>query len=521
MELIKMTFVEADSMLEQYIRPHSIDLRPSSVKIFSEATDNGSRLSPMKLAKGAAGLFLPETKNAVKLRAHAPNDWDHKRIMFAMVVAVMQRDHSCEYEYIVGTTDHAGYTTSGTRVTFDRKMKLYFNNITRIHLSESSYRGNRVWQPKIQTHDQILNRDALRGFDNRRSRDLPVSLRPTDLFRRQSGSGEFGSFVQSRDLKVNNMCGAFTSQLKASSRRNNSTSNYLASTLSAYSAAAADPSLAHYGEDHDAETLRVANDKVDETVLERDPYLEEIRRNTRILDDGYITFGELMDLNPDFDEDRQLPFRNLSGNRQRIHNQAGWKGDDDETLAAIMISRGLPGIMIMSQYSEVRDLVINTRARQNEYKVVAGKISPYVDGISVKANWPYFESQVEDVLMHEITRGGVFEVEARIHANIDQFIEIWISVDGGEEAYFEFPVCMDALVAPTQDSDTKAFDSLSKGVMDLAAELSARRSSQDAGHTTTPSISLSSDVRRAREDSEHDRRDDRREERPRSGKTDW
>ena len=522
MELVKMTMVQMRGMLDQIAVPHSLDLRGHNVEEFARATDQGANVSALRLARSAAGLFVPDTTRSRKIETFAPNGWETDRIAFAMVVAVNNRERSKTYKYIVGTTDLDMSSGSDTRVKFDRRMKLYFNSITTIHMNESVHRGNRVWVPKIKSHDQILSRASLTGFDQEGRmgfKERPVSLRPTDLFRRQTGQTHFAKHFE-REGAVTNMCGAFTAPLKASNRVNNSTSNYLSRTLSAYMASAADPELAHHYDENKSDTLNHAHDRVEENDLELDPWMEEMKQSYRILDDGFITWGQLEKMNPDFDFDRIIFGK--YGNRSRgnsLANQSGWKGTDNETVAARIIAQSLPGIMINSMYSEVEGLVLKSNVRMGEDSVHIAQAWPYVDGISTRAQWPYFEGSCRDVLLHEATCGGRFEIDAHIDANIDGLIKIKIRVDGGPESYHEWPCCMDASLAPTLETDSKAFDRLAKGIVGLASELSARRMDDNPGHSDTPSLSTSAS--RVRNDRDERRDDDRRDRRPQRTERDW
>jgi len=482
MELIKLSFVEADGMLNQVIRPYDLDQRGSAIDLFSKATEKGFNISAKRLAAVAAPLMGPSTRR--KIDAHISNGWDAPRIMFAMVIATGNRANSKEYHYIVGHTDESMHTVRGTNVRFEKRMKLYFNNITRIHMTEATYmtrdRGHRsLWQPKIITHDQVLNRSAIEGFNGgrREHRNRAMSLRPTDLFTRQGGETAFGAYLTDKDVPVKNLCGVFSGQLRSSTRENNSSTNFMRRSLNAFVSSAADPQSAFIDDNHDHETMQRTIDSVIENSIDADPYIEQIRRDSNILEQGYITFGELMDMNPDFDEDSQLPFIPLDrNNRNRIvDNIVGFKSDENESIAAAMIAHSLPGILINSMYSSVDNLTITTRARVGENKLQSAFPHPFVEGMSIAASWPYFEDQIENILIQEVSKGGQFEFDARIDANIDQMIKIWIRMDGAPEAYFEFPAFCDSLLSPMLEDNMKSFEDLSKGIVDLAGDLSRQR----------------------------------------------
>lgn len=347
-------------------------------------------------------------------------------------------------------------------------------------MTESRHRNDTIWTPKIQAHDQILLRSGITGSDrgSLRGSDRPVTLRPTDLFKRGGADSAFGSFMRDNDSNVNNTVGSFSSAIRPSNVINNSQTAYAARNLNAWMQASNSPNDHYVGDGNDEDTIAAAGDRLAENSLELDPYLERIKRDTNILREGCITFGELMEMNKDFDEDRQLMFVPLDKRKLgSFINNSAWSEDTNEAIAATIIANSLPSILINSMYSSVNGLVLNSRARFGEHKVVCSEPTPFAPGMSVRANWPYFESQIEHVLMEEIGCGGAFEFEAYIDANIDQYIKIRIRMDGGEEASFNFPAYASSLLAPTQDKDFKSLDKMSKGIIDLASGLSNIRMS--------------------------------------------
>ena len=476
MELVKLIFVESSGIDRPVIRPYETSIKKDDLDLFASVTDDGMNLSTIRLAKVVAPLLGPSSTRRHK--AHIANDWDTNRIMFGMVVKVMSRGGASTYEYIVGYTDHSEHTQRGSNATFEPGMRLFFNNITRVHMTEATHRGNRIWQPKIQAHDQILLRSSLTGDSKERLRgdDRPVTLRPSDLFKRGSADSVFGSFLKENDSNINNTVGSFSSPLRASNIINNSQTAYAARGLNAMMQASNTPNDSYQGDSNDEDVLTAAQDRLVESQLELDPYLEVIKRDTNILREGCITFGELMDMNKDFDEDSQLMFIPLDKRKRGgFINNSSWSDDTNEAMAATIIANSLPGILINSMYSSVEDLVLNSYARHGESKVNFALVSPFAPGMSVKANIPYFESQLEHVLMEEVSCGGMFEFEAHIDANIDQFINIRIRIDGGEEASFPFPAFASSVLAPTQDKDFRSLDKMSKGMIDLASGLSNMR----------------------------------------------
>lgn len=520
MELIKLSFIESQGSSEQFICPFESRIKSRDYDRFAEATDNASTFTPARLSKIARDIMSPSTDGVQQ--SVIEGGWGERRIQFAMVVCVSNADRSSSYEYIVGTTDHSEYSTlSGKQVRFDPKMKMYITSITRINLGQARGRNGTIWQPTIKAHDQILHRSAVLG-NRRRGPDgsLATILRPTDLFRRNKGSKHFfaGSDREddfadggNDDNMVVNLCGTFNSALKMVNLNHNTISGHLSKSLGSYVEASASPSSAYMDDgDHDSDqVLRNACDVTDENVIEDDPFIERLTRWSNIVQQGYILYGELMEANPEFDENK-IPFMPVELNKNLIgwDGRSNWNDSTPAAIAANIIKNTLPALMINSMFSEVT-LTLNTRARFGESKCVVSFAQPFVDGLNVQATMPYFEGTAANVLLNEVSSNGIFEVDAFISANIDGEIEIRIAMDNDPEEFFVSPVFAGSFSAPVLGHNGRQVDNLSNGIVKLAGEMSKRRSASE-GMERRPGISTSTDIGSARRETTLAPRNDRR-----------
>lgn len=515
MRLLKLSMVETDGAMDGVIRTFDTDFKQSDIDRVVSLTDDGRNITADRLAQAiSAGDRMIVPTSDYKIASKIDNGWDEKRIMFAMVVEVLVSRNSSQYEYIVGYTDKSDYSNISGRAKFDPDMKLYFNSITRVHMTGGVYRGgSTIWQPSIKAHDQILNRSAING-NRRRTEATPASLRPTDLFNRKGSESAFGSHLRASGSVGQNTTGSMSSQLRASTRENNDPARFLTRALTAYSRASSSNGLGDMGRDDDDTLMASASDAAPENILDVDPYLEELRRDTGILESGYITFGELMEMNPDFDEDEQLPFTPFDVRKNTINltDATPWNADTPEGIAAYMISTSLPALMIHAMYSKVDNLMLNTRARMGEPQVLCGRPTPFIPNLDASSSIDWFESSIEHGLLRQLTCNGMFDIDATIDANIDQDIEIWISIDGGPEQYFAFAAHADSLVAPTMTDNIATVDLLADEIVKLASKVTTARDDSHPSHVSeNRGIDLSGDMSSARED--RDRR--RRREEPR------
>lgn len=516
MRLLKLSVVETNGAMQGVIRPFDTDFTQSDIDRVINLTDDGRSVSAERLANAISasdGMIVPSID--FKMDSKIDGGWGERRLMFAMVVEINTSRTSSHYEYIVGYTDHADYSQLSGRAKFDPEMKLFFNSITRVHMSAATYRGgSQIWQPSIKAHDQILNRSAING-ERRRTDLTPVTLRPMDLFNRKGSESAFGSHLRSSGSIGTNTTGSFSSQLRASTRENNDPSRFLSRALTAHSRATSARGSSDLDREDDDLVMASASDLAPENCLDVDPYLEELRRVSGIMDSGYITFGELMELNPEFDEDESLPFTPYEMRKSSIDlsGASSWNSDSPECLAATIIAQSLPVVMINAMYSKVDNLILNTRARMGEPRVLAGRCTPFVPGLEATSTLEYFESTVETVILQAISHGGMMDIDCTINGNIDQDIEIWISLDGGPEQYFPFFSAADSLVAPTLSNSIQTVDLLSDEIVKLAEGVRVARDDRSPSHVDiNRGISLSTDVADARDDRDNSR--GRRDGRP-------
>lgn len=496
MRLLKLNFVESPPTGTQFIRTFDFDIKNSKLDRLAELTDDGTNITPERMARVGASLLTPQTKERNKIISQIDNGWDQRRIMFSMVVEISSRPNNQQYEYIVGHTDYDGFSLlGGNGVKLDNRMKLYFDQITHINLSGGLRRDHQIWTPSIKSSDLLLNRDTLRGFGDSdlasQGGHRALTKRPADLMRRQGAELNYDNNNFAYDDKgerpsesnTNNTVGTFTQSLKFSARENNSATEFLVKTLGGYVSAStevAQKEESPYGLADDRQVklsnLSRASRRIEENDPTSDRYLQELRENTRILNSGFITYGELMEMNPEFVRADQETFAPADKRKDYRHSdKLAWRGDDNETIAAYTIASSLPGILIGNMYSKADKLCFNSYGRNNLQRVTGGVMSPYIHGLDTEATWPNFEHQISNILVHEVNRGGIFEFEAKVDANVDGWIDIWIKIDGGPESFHSFPAWGAATASPTLDTNVRSLADMSKNITTISHGLAESR----------------------------------------------
>lgn len=499
MKILRMSMFETDGAIPVPIRPYEMDMRSKGtlVEDLVEATDFGRSIDNVRMSKIASGLLVPSTRS---IHTEIPNGWGERRIMFAMALQVNENAYMEDIRYITGYTDHNDISALDGNVKFANDMRLYFNSIAKIQLSEVAVRGGRGVQPTVKENNLMLLRSSVsmdRGTGGRRH-NKPSLMRPYDVFAR-AGSNTVVNKLH-RNLadssNINIVTGTFGTETALSSRRNNNSANYLSQALSGYmgARAASHDSASNSGMMGDDEVNHNSNTsaRLQESQIQDDVMFDEMARFSEIAQQGYITWGELLRMCPEFDEDRELPYvtwdsRIKSASRKYrdadttnrdyvsgladYQSSASFTESTTESLAALMIAQALPEILINAVYSKLDGLVIDTHPALHEPDIYMGLPHPFFDKVPVSYGARYLEDQLRHVVLPNISRNGAVHVQAHINANIDQDIEIWIQIDGGPEEYFIYPAWGEHALPPIMTDDVKDVHQLATSIANVADDL--------------------------------------------------
>ncbi len=500
MKILKMTMFETDGAVENYIRPFTTDIRDTKriVNDIVNSTGMGRAMDTSRLARTASGILIPSTDI---VGSKIENGWAQARLMFAMAVQASDGPLSGNrIHYITGYTDHNEYTERGGNVDFPKDMRFYFNSVTKVDVAEMASRGQRVYRPIVRSNDLMLLRDSVETRSERRRRK-PFLLRPSDVMSRSSSANVFSGLTDdsNEDVSTVNLTGVFNLSTSLSSRANNDSVEYLSKVMTGYVNARShhnDPTDFNgaMGSDLDEEPdlFGDASERVRDSNFRDDGLFSGLKRFSDIVDDGFITWGQILKMDPEFNPSLHLPFRpwservrqsqytrgdqhggdtRYSGGLAHRETASAWHSNTNEALCASMIANALPSLMIKSSYSRIDGLVLDTDPQFDDPHVHIGTPQPYIDGIPIEYGYTYFVQYLKDVILPNISKNGLFRVEALIHANVDQDIEIYVTIDGGPEEYFIFPAWAGHLIPPIITDREEDVNTLATGIGALLEEI--------------------------------------------------
>lgn len=476
MKVLKLMFREVSTYEDMVLRPYETNIDGRLIDRLKDYTEQGRTVTASSIGRISNELLRPRAsvdprRDAARIRG----GWNQSRFMFIMVLETRNSANTTSCDYITGYTNYLGYSDQGLgRAKIAEDMELIFNSVTQVSLNLSAgHRGRQMYVPRIGKVDQVLSGHL--GRDGGRLSDT-YSMRPMDLFTRRAQSGEIGKLLRNQHVRVTDQRGSFNSKaLQFNNRDNNIAGSMLTRTLTAYRAA---NSGTDYLDDDQEEVLAGARSKVAENIIQDNALFQEIKKDSRILEDGYVTWGELLDWNRDLDD---VTVVQLQDSREAYSRGQGnhWAGQTPETLASVLIASMLPQMMIRSMYSSVK-FSIDNDSIGGAVRIAMGMVHPFMEGIPVETYFDAFQDALEFNLFPQISVNGALKVWFEVRADIDRDITIDIQIDNGPNERFVYPAFCDSLMTPVITSNGEDLEDVSKDILTVADELSAARRADTA-----------------------------------------
>jgi hypothetical protein len=484
MKVKSMILRESGEYNDLALRPYVADFDRTRVNQFIEHTDGGSMLQPKTLSSMAIGMLRPSTENCGI--APIASGWGERRFMFLMQVEMYNDTRQKGDMVLTGYTDYVGGVTkmAGDKVVLDPKMKLYFNS--KFHLKslmEFGSRGNQ-WGSSVRDSAQIITRTEHSDL-NRGGAHGTMSMRPEDIIMRATTTDDYritASKAGFRDTRAE-----FNLALKTSNRGNAQSSIYLSKSLSALRDAATDDYLT----DNDVARLSAARGLVREPSITSDRIFEEMQMDSNIMRDGYITWRELCDMNPDVDRITDVCFNDKRSENHRRGDTANWGGSDNETMAATIIANTVPAFMTEAMYASI-DVTMTNDVPGGQLETVITSLVGYVPDSDVESNYNRLLSCLERQLYQEILFNPDMTLSVRIRYSLYGETRIMIQYDNYPEAEFVYPSFCDSVASPVMSNDVKFVDDLSTAIVGLDRMVREGKSSSMSSRSSISESSGSS-----------------------------
>lgn len=479
MQLVDIVFRERSGYRDMQLRPFASDATGELINQLDHDTRGGTDLSPAALSRVAGRIIRPQA--SVQTAARIANGWGEKRFMFIMTVMVRDSRTARQVLEISGYTDHVGAVNSLRGIKLDEDMCMYFNSVTEVNQSYMDTPTGSGWRTQIAGSNHLIGPQTMPDFSRDRLSPGTMTMRPEDVFQSSPKDVLSTSFSRrAEEGRFMDMRNSFTQPgLRMSNRWNDSSTRYLYRSIKALGTANEGEVYGEGGgfERDTSQVMRDARAQVRERSFTSLPPFAELASDTNILDQGFITYGELVAMNPDFAWDDVKVFFERPETARDFRNTTDWSGRDNTTIAAIQIARALPTYMAFHHLAAIQ-FESNNYNHVGEPVIIISECLPILGKTIDQRALGAFEQRLITELFVDMLPWENCMFELRIKASIAGDVVVQIQLEGEEVGEFVFPVFCDSLVAPVVVDDRKCIDQMGETLTSIVDSLGSTQQGQ-------------------------------------------
>lgn len=469
-EIVSLTMARSGTYGDQYRRPFTTNGQGHVIQQFQERYDQvgaqGFKASEQLFA-GISGEFMRPSA-APESQILIPNNWNTERYYYTMEVIVHNHVSGPTREVIQGYTSYTDPSYGGH---FDPNMQFFINSITTLRMQRVNQHGQ-GWANVAQVVDShhILANNAYSGPGSLMG-DQPgknLSMRPQDIV----GAIQTTPMVTTDlvDLRSSS-----TSVPKLSLRENSLSSNYTGKMVGSY-ALAASKSMSEQSRQIMSDTYGMLSGT---KGINSDEFIRTISGMNNSPVTNFFTYNDLLRVDPTLDSRCHVlisaPVVKLANGMEApvtSENFQGWGGSDSETVAATIMSNGLPAMMVAFG---LRHLVVQATNFSGRPFINIPYALPLVNEmILTPQNIGLLEHRIQQELLDDISMRGQIAYDIFANIVINEFSQITVQIDSGPQVSFSAPTFADALTAPVLtayndhvDEVAYDFNSLMQGLVQV------------------------------------------------------
>lgn len=479
-----MVILEAGVFSDQYRRPYEsvVDARSFNAiqgRINDYGVGGNKNLEPGILAgvidKVLQRRAAPETDNEGRpLISNIKNGWGESRYRFYMFVEV-NNGINTKTEIYQGWSENIDHSLIQGRInpqlefTINSSTVVDSQTVSRPTGNESSFR--------LLGANQILSDDGYSGFSSRgfqKNTEL-YTMRPTEIIGRMATTNW-------RDDITVDATGLLGASPVLSKRANNVPASYASRILKGMHTAHA---VDRRNSDLYDDVLPEAFNGLDSYCSQAKQYVQEttptelefINALIQVRGAEYASTFTLDDLRQvDPDVDKNIAAARI-GDEYRsempsLNNSEHWRGTDDRTHAAVMLSGVIPSLMIEFGLVSIGFIATNLTLIGSEVEIYSFKPPRGYGRSDMVEEFEGFKNAFATRCLPVLTIGGTREFEFRITCDTTGDSLYEIKFDGDRYfTPFAFPTFCDSLIAPIRTSDVTGFNRLASDLHHLVGEV--------------------------------------------------
>lgn len=474
MKVRRLFFREMGTYADLYTRPYSTEGDGTIVRDLDEATMGGRHIAPSVIS-GLATRILRPTADVDRRhgRIEIPNGWSVRRFMFIMEVEVSRGSNSISVEIITGYTEHNEVITRSQNISEDTILR--FNGMYTVNTMQVFGRYGAQEQTSIREPIQLVSRRRKPSYGIGGGGDNDtVRMCPEDLFTIKTQVPEFDELAHVEGYTDTR--GTIMRPLAASRRENNLSANYLTRALEAARDSHEQDFL---GDEDESDRMVRARGKVREPLLQNRRSFARLAEETSIMDSGYMTYGELLAMDPDLDRIVEISFNDdRKSFIDHRNNSENWDERTTEAICATIVAHSIPNLLMECMYAHAR-IESTNMTFSGRFESVAVKLHPYMEGVDLDENYNHLMSKINTELLPGLILNDSQLVDVTIECAIYGDTVVEISIDGGRKERFVFPTFCDALAAPTVADSRDRLHVLANDIIGIGDQLGQYDDSQD------------------------------------------
>jgi hypothetical protein len=457
-EIISMIVTPAGTYQDQVRRPYNTRADGEIIRTIQERFDqSGGRTQAI-----SSGLFDGVASNFVapQIAPEGPpiaiaGGWRAERFNFIMKVKIFNRIGGFSIDVINGHSDYMDASYSGA---LDPRIRFFINGIVRVVSQKQHTEHGIQMTGKVVDSYQVLANHQYNGPQDfyLNQNDPNMTMRPDDVF----------SALQAQEYSTNSdlldMRSVATGQAKTSSRNNTLSSSYAGSVVRGYVDAVTKSMFAEDNRQVYADAIGATAQK----PLSRDEFIRAIGNLTGSPMADSFQLMDLYRLDPQLQSPQDDRIRivrpqpvvrmgNWAGNGPSVEetpmagNSNHWMGQNHETLAATILSNGLPALLL--EYGIV-ELVFQATNHSRVPVIETIFARGLADNYDCRPSVPALENRIQRELIDQISFNNDLPYNLRVHCDVAWSTKITIQFTN-EVMEFVSPTFADSLLTPIITSD--------------------------------------------------------------------
>lgn len=363
------------------------------------------------------------------------NGWGTQRLRYIMEVESVIADTNM-VNYIQGYTEFHDPSYNGN---IDPNMRFFINSIASFTRMVDPISGMFIVKP--HSNFNVITGNQGVGYQEVTDTNLKL-IRPTDVIGSISDIDTYGSDVGNIYNHADNVAG----NVNISNRANNNPIKHFTRSINSYISSKNMCDTSH----DQTNILTTAANSVSETNILSIPFIGALHSITGEPSPSGFTLDALSKLDPDIQHkiiliDNSLDMAPVVNTILDTTDTEELYKPNMESVIASTVAQSISGVLIDNLLAEID---FSTTNITGENITAISNARSFVEGIDVTSYVNKVVTNINHILMPEISQNGLITVELFVHSDVLGDTSVAISLNGQPSVVYRFPTFADSLYTP-------------------------------------------------------------------------